>query len=316
MLKKFLPIIIAFATFSIVGCDNSSNKETENASLNDSLNAEKMKIEKKVEEYALVKLTTDISVLTEKEKQMIPILIQIADIMDEIYWEESFGDKKAFLDSLKYDGLKKFALINYGPWDRLDGDKSFVNGFGTKPLGANFYPQDITKAEFEAFEAENKTNQYSIIKRNADGKLQVIPYHAAFKEKINKAAELLNKAAELAEDTGLKKYLELRAKALLTDEYLESDLAWMDMKTNTIDFVVGPIENYEDQFMGYRNAHSGQILVKDKVWSKKLERFASLLPELQNSLPVDKKYKQEKASVDSDMNAYDVVYYGGDCNAS
>jgi len=175
MLKKFLPIIIAFATFSIVGCDNSSNKETENASLNDSLNAEKMKIEKKVEEYALVKLTTDISVLTEKEKQMIPILIQIADIMDEIYWEESFGDKKAFLDSLKYDGLKKFALINYGPWDRLDGDKSFVNGFGTKPLGANFYPQDITKAEFEAFEAENKTNQYSIIKRNADGKLQVIP---------------------------------------------------------------------------------------------------------------------------------------------
>lgn len=314
MLKKLLPIVVAFLAFSMIGCDPAP-KGNGNAEKNDTTKTQDMEIQKKVDEYAVVKLTTDISQLTEKEKQMLPILTQVADIMDEIFWKEAYGNKEEFLNSLNSEAYKKFAMINYGPWDRLDGDKSFVEGIGEKPLGANFYPQDITKEEFEAFTAENKADQYSIIKRNAEGQLEVIPYHEAFKEQINKAAELLKQAAELAEDEGLKKYFELRVQALLTDDYLASDLAWMDMRTNTIDFVVGPIENYEDQFMGYRTAHSGQILVKDKVWSQKLERFAALLPELQNSLPVDAKYKQEKASADSDINAYDVIYYGGDCNA-
>ena len=297
----------------MISCTNSETSEKSHEC--DTTKCKTMDIHKKVKDYALVQLKTDISVLTEKEKQMLPILMQIADIMNDIYWQEAYGDKEELFSKIHCEGQKQYALINYGPWDRLDDNKAFLPEFGAKPEGANFYPKDITKEEFDAFADKNKTDQYSVIRRDKDAKLQVIPYHEAFKEQIKKASDLLIEASKLAEDAGLKKYFELRAKALLTDDYLESDLAWMDMRTNTIDFVVGPIENYEDQLMGYRTAHSGQILVKDKVWSKKLERFSALLPELQKSLPVAEKYKKEKASADSDINAYDVVYYGGDCNA-
>ncbi|MCK4465823.1 MAG: Zn-dependent hydrolase, partial [Bacteroidales bacterium] len=137
----------------------------------------------------------------------------------------------------------------------------------------------------------------------------------AYKKEITKAAVLLKKAADLAEDEGFKTYLTLRADALLTDEYLESDLAWMDMKTNSIDFVVGPIENYEDGLFGYKAANESFILLKDKEWSKKLEKYAGLLPELQKGLPVPDEYKTEVPGSDSDLGVYDVIYYSGDCNA-
>jgi hypothetical protein len=132
---------------------------------------------------------------------------------------------------------------------------------------------------------------------------------------IEKAASLVLKAAQLAEDEGLKNYLEKRARALQTDEYYESDLAWMDMKTNTIDFVIGPIESYEDQLFGYKAAYEAYILIKDREWSTKLERFAALLPGLQKALPCEQKYKNEIPGIDSDMNVYDALYYAGDCNA-
>ncbi len=125
---------------------------------------------------------------------------------------------------------------------------------------------------------------------------------------------MLKQAAALAEDGGLKKYLELRAQAFLTDDYFASDMAWMEMKTNTLDFVIGPIENYEDELYGYKTSYEGVILVKDQVWSKKLAKFASFLPELQQNLPVEAKYKKEKPGTDSDLNAYDVVFVSGQAN--
>ncbi len=268
------------------------------------------------DQYEEFTLTTDISKLTDKEKQMIPILIQAADIMDDIYWQEAFGDKTPLFQRFANDSAAlKYLSINYGPWDRLDDNKPFIEGYGAKPLGANFYPQDMTKEEFDAFQAPDKDNAYSVIRRDAEGKLQVIPYHEAFPEQIEKAASLLEQAAALAEDEGLRNYLTLRAKALRTDDYLESDLAWMDMKDNTLDFVVGPIETYEDLLFGYRASSSGQILVKDKEWSKRLSEYARHLPRLQEELPVPAAYKQEKANANADLNAYDVIYYAGDCNA-
>ena len=123
------------------------------------------------------------------------------------------------------------------------------------------------------------------------------------------------KPPQLADDPGLKRYLTLRAQALLTDEYQPSDLAWMDMKGNTIDFVVGPIETYEDQLMGAKAAHEAYVLVKDKEWSDRLSRYAALLPQLQRGLPVPDEYKQEEPGTDADLGAYDVVYYAGDSNA-
>ncbi len=283
---------------------------------NCSKNSKNLNSEMAVNEYTPVKLTSElIQKLPENEKQMIPILIEIANIMDDIFWLEAYGNKAELINNCKHPLVIKNIKINYGPWARLNGNKPFIDGVGEKPAGANFYPADITKKEFEEFEAEDKSSLYTIIKRDENGKLQSIPYHIAFKEKIDKAAELLIKASNLTDDADLKKYLQLRSEALLTDEYYESDLAWLDMKNNNIDFVVGPIENYEDVLYGYKASHEAYVLIKDKVWSDKLARFASLLPDLQKSLPVSDEYKKEVPGSDSDLGAYDVIYYAGDCNA-
>ena len=267
------------------------------------------------DQYAEFTLTTDVTKLTENEKKMIPLLIQVSDLMEEIFWQNAYGDKNQLFEGVTDNALSKYLSINYGPWDRLNDNTPFIEGVKAKPAGANFYPHDMTKEEFEALQDERKTDWYSIIRRDENGALKVIPFHEAYPEQTQKAAELLRQAATLAEDAGLKKYLELRAEALLTDDYLASDLAWMDMQDNMIDFVVGPIETYEDALFGYKAAHSGQILVKDKEWSKKLSTYAQYLPKLQENLPVPDAYRQEKANANPDMNAYDVIYYAGDCNS-
>ncbi|MDY0101636.1 MAG: Zn-dependent hydrolase [Lentimicrobium sp.] len=265
--------------------------------------------------YAPFTLTANISHLSEKEKQLLPLLFDAAQLMDDIYWQQTIGDKEAFISAIKDKNARKFAEINYGPWDRLNGNKSFISGIGEKPLGANFYPVDMTREEFEALNNPDKSSLYTLIRRNDDGSLRVVWYHDAYASKVEKAADLLKQAAVLAEDAGLKKYLELRAEALLTDKYQESDFAWMDMKTSNIDFVVGPIENYEDALFGTKAAQESFVLIKDVKWSERLAHFAALLPDLQKGLPVDQKYKNEVPGSDADLNAYDVVYYRGDCNA-
>lgn len=265
--------------------------------------------------YTEFQLTTDVSKLTDKERQMLPILIQAAQIMDSLFWYEALGDKQAFLDTLQDDDMRRYAVINYGPWDRLRNNEPFVPGIGPKPDGANYYPEDMTKAEFEKADLENKTNLYTFIRRDSTGKLTTVWYHEQFKDAVGRAAGLLMQAASLAEDAGLKHYLELRAEALLTDDYQPSDFAWMDMKNNTIDVVIGPIETYEDQLFGYKAAHEAYVLIKDKDWSERLAKYASVLPELQKGLPVPDAYKQEKPGADADLNAYDVVYYAGEANA-
>lgn len=304
MKKNGVAIIIIMLMMS---CNNAPKKQN-----NMQVNPE---IKQKAEEYASFKLTTNLNVLTEKEKQMLPLLFEAAKIMDDIYWTEAFGDKNELFTESMDSYTRKFLNINYGPWERLKNNKPFLSGYGSKPAGANFYPKDMTKQEFEAWYDDSKTSLYTLIRRGEDGKLKSIPYHVAYEEQIKKAAALLNNAAALAEDAGLKNYLEKRAEALLTDEYYDSDVAWMDMKNNTIDFIIGPIENYEDQLFGYKAAHESFILIKDKEWSKKLEHFGVLLPGLQKDLPCEPKYKAETPGMDSDLNVYDAIYYAGDCNA-
>jgi hypothetical protein len=269
----------------------------------------------KVEQFAGFTLTADVSALSDNEKEMLRLLFQVSDIMDGIFWQEAYGDPSTLLDTIKDQSLKKFVLINYGPWERLNGNLSFIKSIGEKPAGANFYPADMTKAEFEAWENPEKSNQYTMVRRDESGKLQLIPYHQYFSDEVKKAAGLLKQASELSEDDGLKKYLSLRSEALLTDDYQLSDLAWMDMKTNRIDFVVGPIENYEDQLFGIRTAHEAYILIKDMEWSEKLNLYSALLPELQKNLPVSEDYKAESPGTSSDLAVYDVIYYAGDCNS-
>lgn len=269
----------------------------------------------KVDNFVKVDLTTDISHLSENEKQMLPYLVEVAKIMDEIFWTQSYGEKVPLLASITDKATKEFVRINYGPWERLNNNKPFIEGYGDKPMGAGFYPTDMTREEFDSFDSPDKTSLYTLIQRDHNGQLVSVPYSRAYRAQHEKAAELMRKAAVLADYETLKTYLNLRAEALLTDDYLPSDLVWMDMRDNNIDFVVGPIENYEDRLFNYKAAHEAYILIKDLEWSRRLDRFTALLPALQTSLPVSPEYKAESPGRDSDMGVYDAIFYAGDCNA-
>ncbi len=272
-------------------------------------------IDNKLEQYTAVKLTADLRNLSGEHKQMIPLLIEASKIMDTLFWFEAYGKRDSLLQVVEDEQLQQYIKINYGPWDRLNGNEPFVAGTGTKPPGANFYPADMSKEEFGAASIPDKASQYTFIRRNEKGELISIPYYKMFSDKVVKAAGLLQQAAELEPDPQFKKYLQLRAEALLSDQYQESDLAWMEAKNNLIDVVIGPIETYEDQLFGYKAAHEAYVLIKDPEWSERLARYAEFLPELQQNLPVPEKYKQEQPGTDADLNAYDVVFYAGDCNA-
>ena len=265
--------------------------------------------------YAKFRLTADLDHLSDGQKQMIPLLIRASQIMDGLFWQQAYGDPEPLLAGIDDPKQRHFARMNYGPWDRLDANKPFVGSYGPKPPGARFYPEDMTKEEFEAWEQEGKDGEYSFVRRSADGGLELVPYHVAFAEPLGEAAGLLRQASELAQDPQFAHYLKLRADALLTDDFQPSDMAWMDMKNNPIELVIGPIEHYEDQLYNYRTAYEGYVLIKDLAWSERLARFAQYLPELQAGLPVSDEYKAEMPGSDADLNAYDVVYYAGDCNA-
>lgn len=265
--------------------------------------------------YESVKLTTNLNQLTAAERKMLPLMIEASEIMDQLYWQQTYPNRDSLMNKVKDERAKEFIRINYGPWDRLNNNKPFIAGIGPKPKGAGFYPLNMTKEELEKSDLKDKYGQYSLVKRDSTGKLITVPYHVAFATELQKASSLLKQAALIAEDPGLKKYLNLRADALMTDKFTESDYAWLDMKSNGLDLIIGPIENYEDNIFNARAAYEAYVLVKDKEWSKRLAKYVSLLPALQKGLPVDAKYKQEKPGTDSELNAYDVVFYAGDCNA-
>ena len=265
--------------------------------------------------YADVGLVTDLSHLSDQQKQMIGLLIDAGKITDDIFWQQVWGDKDALLDSIDDPKMKRFAFYNYGPWDRLAADQPFIESHGPRPPGARFYPEDMSKAEFEAWQQEGKDEQYSIVQRDADGGLVLVPYSQAFESQINEIAALLIEASALAEDEEFAAYLKLRAEAMKSDDYQASDMAWMDMKNNPIELVIGPVETYQDALYGYRAAFETFVLIKDQVWSDRLARFAKYMPELQRGLPVDEAYKAEMPGSDADLNAYDLAYCAGDCNS-
>lgn len=304
-MKRKLLTILTLTCLFFAGCGKNGNEKQAE---------KKSEMQVKVEEFAPVDLTTDLSKLTPKEKELVGIFLDIAKIMDDLFWQQSYGNK-ADMDTIKDEYVKQFAMINYGPWERLNDMKPFVSGFDEKPLGACFYPKDMTKEEFDALKDKNKNSLYTVLRRDNDGKLVVKWYREEYKDQIQKVCTLLDKAIALAEDAGLKKYLQERKKAFETDDYFASDMAWMDMKSSKLDFVVGPIENYEDRLFGTKAAYEAFVLVKDEEESGKLAKFTAMLPELQKGLPCDEKFKKEVPGTESDLNVYDVIFYAGDCNA-
>lgn len=277
---------------------------------------EKTEMQQKVEEYAWFDLKSDlVEGLTEKEKQMLPIFVKIADIMDGLFWKQTFGDK-ALLDTIHDKWARDYAMINYGPWDRMDDNRPFIAGYGAKPDGCRYYPQDMTKEEYEAYADLDKGSLYTVLRRADDGSLRTVWYKDEYRAELTEVCALLDEAIALAEDAGLKTYLTERKKAFQTDDYLASDMAWMDMKESRLDFVVGPIENYDDKLNEAKAAYEAYILLKDERRSAELAKFIAMLPQLQTELPCEPQYKTFVPGTSSDLNVYDVVYYAGDCNAA
>ena len=317
-LSHYTPIAAAIAgLFMLTACGKSADT-TQTTTANPETTTEQTLLvdESRLSIYHGVDLTSDLSHLSDNQHKMLSLLIEASKIMDDLFWKQAFfEDKDAFLSSIDDEDVRHFAAINYGPWDRLNGDTPFISGYDDKAPGAEFYPHDIDKAEFATASFEDKQGLYSMVKRDEAGNLYSVPYSEAFKSELMKASDLLKKASELAEDESFKQYLQLRAEALLSNDYLASDMAWMDMKTNPIELVIGPIESYEDQLFGYRAAFEAYVLIKDLAWSEKLAKYAAFLPELQQGLPVAEAYKAEMPGSDADLNAYDVIYYAGHSNA-
>ncbi|WP_334019079.1 dipeptidyl-peptidase 3 family protein [Alteromonas sp. S015] len=318
IISTYSPIAAAVAgLFMLTACSKSADTtQTKTAKPETAAEQTLLVDESRLSIYHGVDLTSDLSHLGDNQRQMLSLLIDASKIMDDLFWKQAFfDDKDAFLSSINNEKVRHFAKINYGPWDRLNGDTPFISGYEDKALGAEFYPHDMEKEEFATADFSDKQGLYSIVKRDEAGNLYTVPYSEAFKSELMKASELLKKASQLAEDESFKQYLQLRSEALLSNDYLASDMAWMDMKTNPVELVIGPIESYEDQLFGYRAAFEAYVLIKDLAWSEKLAKYAAFLPELQQGLPVADAYKAEMPGSDADLNAYDVIYYAGHSNA-
>jgi hypothetical protein len=272
-------------------------------------------ISERLARYTQVELGADLSGLSDGQRQMVGLLIEAAQEIDGIYWQQAYGDPAELLASAGDPDTLRLVELNFGPWDRIRGNEPFLAGFPAKPAGANFYPADVTTEEIEAAGDPSLTDLYTIVRRDEDGRLFATPYHEAFAARTEIIAEKLEAAAALAEDPEFRHYLELRADALRADDYQASDFAWMDTKNNAVEVVIGPIETYEDQLLGAKATHEAYVLLKDRAWSERLSRYAAFLPGLQRSLPVDDRYKAETPGTDADLNAYDVLYVGGDANA-
>ena len=272
-------------------------------------------LQEKVESYAVVKVSSPLyDALSDNDKKIVNLFRQAAEIMDGLFWKQTFGDKSK-MEALTNKYEKAYAMINYGPWDHLDDNNPFIEGYGAKPLGCQYYPQDMTQEEWDAFDDPNKLNLYTVIRRDENGALKTVWYRDEYKEELDKVCALLEEAAALTTNEGMRTYLTERVKAFRTDDYLASDLAWMDMKDCNMDLVIGPIENYDDHLFEAKAAYEAFILLKDETRSANLAKYVALLPTLQQMLPCDPEYKTFVPGTSSDLNVYDAIYYAGDCNA-
>lgn len=305
---------IAPLALAIAACGQQTTTESTESAATKSYQLVERK-EQRLDIYTPYSLTSDLSHLSSDQKKMVSLLIDASKIMDNLFWQQAFPGNKDELLAKVEERAKEFTVINYGPWDRLNNNQPFLTGFDDKPEGANFYPEDMTKTEFENADLADKDSLYTLLRRDENGDLMTLPYSEAFNDSLAEAAELLRQAAELAESEDFAKYLRLRADAFLSNEYQPSDMAWMDMTDNDVDVVIGPIENYEDHLYGYKTAFESYVLIKDKAWSKRLAKYAEYLPELQRGLPVEDAYKAEMPGANAQLNAYDAVYYAGHSNA-
>lgn len=272
-------------------------------------------MQRKLANYANVNLSADLSSLDPNQIKLFSLLIKAANSIDELYWLQAYGDKEKLLNEISDPDMREYAMINYGPWDRLDGFTPFTDDFPPRPLGIGFFPKDINQSEFFEITNDLKYSPYTIISRDSNDLLNVLPYHIAFQKQLNEAVDYIKEAAELAELPDFKNYLLQRAEDLLSDKFEKSDHLWLQLKDNKLDFIAGPIVNTEDHFIWTKFSYGAFILLRNQEWTKKVKKYSLLLPHLQNNLPVSDLYKQESPLETADIVIYDVLYNSGYCNA-
>lgn len=280
----------------------------------------------KLKRLAPVKLTADISKLSKGDRQALDKLIAASRQLDPIFLQQVWSGNPALKQKLAANAksgagkdLYHFFRQNVGPWSRLDEGRAFVEGVpATKPLTAGFYPEDLTREEFEGWvkglppaEKASALGFFSLVKRDANGKLFLEPYSKAYAPQLKAAAGLLREAAALTTNTSLKTFLETRAAAFGTDDYYASDVAWMEIDA-PIEMTIGPYETYEDGLFNYKAAFEAYVTIRNEMETRKLERFGSYLQELENTLPIEPKYRNPKLGAAAPIRVVDAVFSSGD----
>ena len=271
----------------------------------------KSQFERRVADYAVVEIPTpDLSGITDNGKEVLNLYRFIADEIDAIYWEQYFGAKDSLLNGISDPYQMTFAQINYGPWDRSNG-KSFVEGYSDLQPGAGFYPADMTRSEFDSWDNPDKNSPYTLIRRAADGSLETVWYHDAYKVHIDKIVNYLKAAADITIKPSVKEYLLRKAEALQTDNYYESSLAWLDMDDSKMDLVLGPNEAADDQLLGIKRSYEAFVLLKNQARTEELMKYVSRIEEFQQDLPGDSAYKTFQPGAGSNIFSCNALYYAG-----
>ena len=312
MMKSISLFIILSIILLFSACNHGENNNNQEQTEPET---QPLSMKEMVNQYAVIDLKADLSKLSDNQRKMIGELIDAAKVVDDIFWKQAYGNKDELFSKIKDPDTTKFMEINYGPWDRLSGNQSFVDGVGKKPLGANFYPEDIKYFPFIQLPFQDKLSMYTLLARDENRELYTIPYYEAYKEEIAQIVDHMQKAADLAENQTFKDYLLKRIKAIQTDDYYESDAAWVDMSDNLIDFTIGSFENEEDHFLYLKGAYEASVMVKDVEWTNKFASYLSFLPDLQKELPVEEAYKSQKMGINSGIIVCDILYNGGYSNA-
>lgn len=284
-----------------------------------------MNVKAQLKKFAPVKVKVEKGLLDARQLKLVAELKKAADCMDRLFFLQVYSknpelEKK--LAGLKGDkrAIYDYFLIQYGPFDRLDHNKPFVDGVGKKPLGANFYPEDMTKEEFETWikkhpqDAGAFESNFTVIKRDGK-KLVAVPYSVEYKELLTKAAEHLKKATEFVNNDTLKKYLLSRADAFLSNNYFASDVDWVKMKGHDIEVVMGPYEVYEDELFGYKAAFEAFITRVDPKESERLAKVVQYMGDIEKNLPIDEKLKGKGRSLESPIVVAQEIYTAGDTRA-
>jgi hypothetical protein len=314
---RFLFVVFLIAIAS-VGCSSTAPATKKEAPVSD--------LAKKIARFAPTQITASVSGLDPADRQALGKIIEAARLLDPLFLRQVWSGNPALEAKLAADTsdagreLFHYFRINKGPWSRLDHNEAFVPGVPAKPAGAGFYPDDMTKEEFQKWEAGLPAAQkaaaqsfFTVIRRDAKGSLTATPYSEAYKEFLAPAAKLLREAATLTPNPTLKKFLTLRAAAFEKNDYYASDVAWMELDA-PIDVTIGPYETYEDEMFGYKAAFEAYVGLRDDAESAKLARFSGYLQELEDHLPIDPKYRNPKIGAAAPIRVIDVVFTSGDGN--